>query len=176
MTHLTIVQASIEHIEIVAPLFDAYRQFYRQPSELDEARAFLTSRLSGRESVVFLALSEGVSVGFTQLYPSFSSISMRRLWILNDLFVAPTARKQGVGEALLERARQFAVETNAQGLILETGADNPARKLYERMGWKRDATLHYFLNVFHPPAMQHARRPSTDRTSGGMTFGAEVIL
>jgi len=52
-----------------------------------------------------------------------------------------------VGEALLERARQFALETNAQGLILETGADNPARKLYERLGWKGDATLHYFLNV-----------------------------
>ena len=72
---------------------------------------------------------------------------MKRLWILNDLFVAATARKQGVGEALLERARQFALETNAQGLILETGADNPARKLYERLGWKGDATLHYFLNV-----------------------------
>jgi len=147
MTHLTIVQASVGHIEIVAPLFDAYRQFYSQPPQLDEARAFLKARLSGSESVVFLALSKGVSVGFTQLYPSFSSISMRRLWILNDLFVALTARKQGIGEALLARARQFAVETNAQGLILETGADNPARKLYERLGWKRDATLHYFQSA-----------------------------
>ncbi len=147
MTQVSIVPASLEHIEIVAPLFDAYRQFYSQPSELGEARAFLTERLTGNESVVFLALSGGIGVGFTQLYRSFSSLSMKRLWILNDLFVAATARKQGVGEALLERAKQFALDTNAQGLILETGVDNPARKLYERLGWKRDATLHYFLNV-----------------------------
>ncbi len=147
MTNLTIVQASFEQMEIVAPLFEAYRQFYSQPSDVGEARAFLTERLAGNESVVFLALSGGIGVGFTQLYPSFSSISMKRLWILNDLFVAATARKQGVGEALLERAKQFAQKTNAQGLILETGVDNAARKLYERLGWKPDATLHYFLNV-----------------------------
>ncbi len=167
MTQVTIVPASLEHIEIVALLFDAYRQFYNQPLNLKEARAFLIERLTGHESVVFLALNGGIGVGFTQLYPSFSSISMRRLWILNDLFVAPTARKQGVGEALLARARQFAVETNAQGLILETGADNPARKLYERLGWKRDATLHYFLNVFHlPPCSTRGGRQLTERREG----------
>ncbi len=147
MSHVTIVQASLEDIELVAPLFDAYRQFYGQPPKLEQARRFLTERLTGNESVVFLALNDGVGVGFTQLYPSFSSLSMKQLWILNDLFVAATARKQGVGEALLERARQFALETNAQGLILETAVDNPARKLYERLGWKEDATFHYFLNV-----------------------------
>ena len=147
MTDVTIVQASLEHIELVAPLFDTYRQFYGQKPEWEEAHRFLTERLSGGESVLFLALSGGVGVGFTQLYPSFSSLSMKRLWILNDLFVAATARKHGVGEALLERARRFALETKAQGLILETGMENPARKLYERLGWKRDGTLHYFLNV-----------------------------
>lgn len=89
------------------------------------------------KSVVFFALSGGDGNGFTQLYPSFSSLSMRRLWILNDLFVAATARKQGVGAALLERAKQFAVETNAKGLVLETVADNPARKLYETNGMRR---------------------------------------
>jgi len=147
MPAVTIVQASLDHLEVVLPLFDSYRQFYDQPPSVGQARRFLTERLTGNESVVFLALSDGVGVGFTQLYPSFSSLSMKRLWILNDLFVAATARKQGVGEALLERARQFALDTNAQGLILETGVDNPARKLYERLGWKQDATLHYFLNV-----------------------------
>ena len=146
-TEVTIVRASLEHIELVAPLFDAYRQFYGQPSAVEKAHRFLTKRLSGNESVVFLALSGGVAVGFTQLYPFFSSISMRRLWILNDMFVAATARKQGIGAVLLERARQWAVETNAKGLILETMPDNPARKLYERKEWRRDETFHYFLNV-----------------------------
>ncbi len=147
MPAVTIVQASLDHIEVVLPLFDSYRQFYDQPPSVEQARRFLTERLTGNESVVLLALSDGVGVGFTQLYPSFSSLSMKRLWILNDFFVAARARKQGVGEALLERAKQFALDTNAQGLILETGVDNPARKLYERLGWKQDATLHYFLNV-----------------------------
>ena len=84
--------------------------------------------------------------GFTQLYPSFSSVSLRRLWILNDLFVAPSARGHGVGAALLARARVWAEETWAKGLVLETAVDNPAQRLYESMGWRRDeAALHYAL-------------------------------
>ncbi len=148
MAHVTVIQAHPEHIEIVVPLFDGYRQFYGQPSDVAQSRRFVLERLTNNESVLFLALSDAVGAGFTQLYPSFSSVSMQRLWILNDLFVAPTARKQGVGVALMERAKQFAVETKAKGLVLETAIANPARKLYERLGWKRDeAVYHYFLNV-----------------------------
>lgn len=148
MIPVTILQATLEHLDLVVPLFDSYRQFYGQPPELKQGRCFLQERLNGSESVLFLALSGGHGLGFTQLYPSYSSISIKRLWILNDLFVAAAARKQGVGEALLERAKQFAVETKAKGLVLQTAADNPARKLYKRLGWKRDEGFyHYFLNV-----------------------------
>ncbi len=148
MADVTIIQADVEHIEFIAPLFDGYRQFYGQPSDTARARRFVLERITNGESVIFLAFDGAVPIGFTQLYPSFSSVSMKRLWILNDLFVLPSGRKLGIGAALLERAGQFAVETNAKGLVLETASDNPAQKLYERLGWKRDeAFYHYFLNI-----------------------------
>jgi GNAT superfamily N-acetyltransferase len=98
---------------------------------------------------VFLAMDSKKAVGFVQLYPSFDSVTMRRTWILYDLFVAPTARKHGVATLLMKRARRWAVDTKAKGLILETAIDNrPAQKLYEQLGWKRDAAFHrYCLDV-----------------------------
>ncbi|MEK6226106.1 MAG: GNAT family N-acetyltransferase [Chloroflexota bacterium] len=87
--------------------------------------------------------------GFTQLYPSFSSVSLKRLWILNDLFVRSDIRRGGVGRALLERARRHAVDTGAKGLVLNTGVTNtPAQTLYESCGWKKDDEFfqyHLFL-------------------------------
>lgn len=108
---LQVIPAGLEHLEALASLFDGYRQFYKQESDLTGAKAFLEARLQREESVVFLALEGTEALGFTQLYPSFSSVSMARLWILNDLFVNPAARGKGVGEALLARAVEFARET-----------------------------------------------------------------
>ena len=141
----SIIRATIEHLDLIAPLFDGYRQFYKQPSNVDGARMFIKDRLIRHESVIFLAFLDEAAVGFTQLYPSFSSSSMQRLWILNDLFVAPNGRRSGVGEALLERARQFAVEDGAKGLMLETAVTNTtAQKLYERLGWVRDTEFYVY--------------------------------
>jgi ribosomal protein S18 acetylase RimI-like enzyme len=144
---IKIIRADLEHADRVAPLFDLYRQFYEQPADLEGARRFIRERLERRESVIFLALAGERPVGFTQLYPSFSSVSMRRLWILNDLYVAAEARKLGAGEALIERARTFAVETGSKGLELATANNNfAARRLYEKTGRKKDQEfLHYFL-------------------------------
>src|SRR5690242_1831242 len=115
MTAVQVTRATVDDIETVAPLFDAYRQFYQQPSDLDGARAFLAERVGRDESAIFLALlDDGTPAGFTQLYPIFSSTSMQRAWLLNDLFVAPAARRAGVGRALLERAYAFARETNSK--------------------------------------------------------------
>lgn len=145
-----VVRATAAHLERLAPLFDAYRGFYGQPSDLAGARAFLADRLAREESVVFVALEGDTALGFTQLYPTFSSVSLQRFWILNDLFVAPEGRRRGVAGALLERARELAVETGAKGLALETGvANEPARRLYERLGWSCDDAdyAHYSLLV-----------------------------
>lgn len=150
---LEIVRATAAHAEAVAPLFDAYRQFYGLPSDLAAARAFLAERLAHGESAVFLALlregGEARPAGFTQLYPSFSSLALRPVWILYDLFVAPDARRYGVGWALLERAHAFAIETGAAELSLQTARENlPAQTLYQRLGWRRDDEfLTYVLPV-----------------------------
>jgi GNAT superfamily N-acetyltransferase len=146
---IEIVRADPSHADAVATLFDLYRQFYEQRPDLEGARRFIRERLERGESVIFLAFDRGRAVGFTQLYPSFSSVSMRRLWILNDLYVAAEARTLGAGRALLGRARAFAVETGAKGLELATATDNlTAQRLYEKTGWKKDLEFfHYSLYV-----------------------------
>jgi ribosomal protein S18 acetylase RimI-like enzyme len=133
-------QAGIDDLDLVAPLFDAYRQFYKQPADLGLARSFLADRLRNNESVIFVALNSGNSpLGFAQLYPSFSSASARRIWILNDLFVTPEARRQKVGRTLLQAAADFGTKQGAARLTLSTALDNStAQALYESAGWLRD--------------------------------------
>lgn len=146
MTSVQVRQATTADVDVIAPLFDAYRQFYRRDSDLDGAQAYLTERLERGESIVFLALlDDGTPAGFTQLYPIFSSTSMQRVWLLNDLFVAPVARRAGVGRALLERAHAFGQETHAIRLMLQTAVDNlPAQRLYESLGWQRDNDFYVY--------------------------------
>lgn len=137
--------AGVDDVAVAATLFDAYRQFYGQPSDLELAQRFLRQRLEAGESMVFLALdAAGRALGFTQLFPSFSSVSAARIFILNDLFVLPEARGRGVGKALLDAARHHARDRGAIRLELSTARDNPARHLYEAVGYVLDTEfLHY---------------------------------
>ena len=137
----TILRAESADLERLVPLFDDYRRFYRKPSEPERVRAFLADRLRNRDSIVFLALDgqAGPAIGFTQLYPVFSSVSIGRALILNDLFVVPAGRGRGVGAALLERAEAFGRETGALYLELETEVTNlTAQALYHRLDWVRE--------------------------------------
>ncbi len=133
-------QATLADLDLIAPLFDAYRQFYQQTPDLALARQFLRERLERDESVIFVALrSNEAAVGFTQLYPSFSSASARRIYILNDLFVDPAARRNGVGQRLLAAAAEFGRRAGAIRLTLSTAHSNTtAQSLYEAQGWRRD--------------------------------------
>jgi ribosomal protein S18 acetylase RimI-like enzyme len=142
-------RAQVADAELIAPLFDAYRQFYRQSADLPLSLAFLRERLTLNESIIFVAQDQqGQGIGFTQLYPSFSSSSARRIWILNDLFVTPAARGNGVARQLLDTARNHAVATGAKRLALSTARDNPAQKLYESVGYERDNVFyHYSLTL-----------------------------
>jgi len=141
----TIRRAQAADAELIAPLFDAYRQFYQQSADLPLALAFLRERLMQNESVIFVAQDEqDQAIGFTQLYPSFSSSSARRIWILNDLFVAHAARGNGVAHQLLDAARNHAVATRAKRLALSTARDNPAQKLYESVGYERDNMFYHY--------------------------------
>jgi len=143
-------QASMEDVHAVAVLFDAYRVFYERSSDPAAAAAFVHERLALRESVILIAeRANGEAVGFTQLYPMFSSVRMRRLFVLNDLYVAESGRKQGAGRLLLEAAADHARRTGAVGLELATAVDNRAAKsVYEAMGWTLDTEFdHYAYTV-----------------------------
>ena len=141
-------QATVHDLDAVAPLFDAYRQFYRRPADLQCARAFLAERFRHHESIVFLAFdADGNAIGFTQLYPLFSSVSATRKYLLNDLYVVPQSRRGGAARRLIGAAAQFARANGAASMSLSTAVDNgAAQRLYESLGWERD-TSYYEYNL-----------------------------
>lgn len=142
----TISRAGPADLDALALLFDAYRQFYGQASDVARGREWLRERLRFGESVVLVAKRGGSIVGFVQLYPMFSSVRTAKTWILNDLFVAAAARRNGVARALLDAAVTFARDDGATGISLETSQDNvAARALYRAAGWNEDATQWYSL-------------------------------
>lgn len=135
--------ATVADLDVLAPLYDAYRQFYTQPADLAAARSFIGERIQRGESTVFLALDDAAAgsrgLGFTQLYPAWCSVAARPYLVLYDLFVAPEARRRGVARLLMERAHQYAAESGAFRLELQTArANRPAQALYEALGWIRD--------------------------------------
>ena len=137
-------------LEPLSELFDKYRQFYRQPSKLAQSRSFIRKRIENQDSVIFVALNNNSKiVGFAQLYPSFSSITTQKKWILNDLYVSKNSRRQGVAKQLLRRVGQFAAATKAGSIFLETQVSNiSAQTLYESFGYVREEEHHtYFIKI-----------------------------
>jgi GNAT superfamily N-acetyltransferase len=133
---MKVFQAQIEHLEELATLFNQYRVFYKQLSDLEAARAFMQERFQKNDSSIFAVCDDGIMVGYTQLFPSFSSVSMKRVWILNDLFVQEAHRKRGVAKLLMGAAENFARETGAVRIILSTQVSNvAAQALYEALGY-----------------------------------------
>jgi GNAT superfamily N-acetyltransferase len=139
---------SLESCPEIANLFDSYRIFYGQPSNIEAAKVYLAERLNRNESIILVAFYNGTAVGFTQLYPSFSSVSMKPLYILNDLFVIEEKRGLGIGEALLDAAENLGKALAWKGMVLETAQDNPAQKLYERKGWAEDKDYKHYGKYF----------------------------
>src|SRR5260370_1344448 len=143
---VTVRQATIFDLDLIVPLFDAYRQFYRKQSDLGLARRFLLERFQHNQSIVFLALlPDGSAVGFTQLFPSFSSASAARIFILNDLYVQPEARRKRVGALLLAAAASFGRAVGAVRLTLSTEVTNEAAQaLYETERWTRQTDFYVY--------------------------------
>ncbi|MBS0459208.1 MAG: GNAT family N-acetyltransferase [Proteobacteria bacterium] len=150
MTTTTITRAGPADLDALATLFDTYRQFYGQPSDVERGRKWLRERLRFGESMVLLARRGNALVGFAQLYPMFSSVRTAKTWILNDLYVDASARRKGIARQLLQAAADFAKTDGATGIALETASDNvAARALYRAAGWREDATQWYSLS-FEP--------------------------
>jgi ribosomal protein S18 acetylase RimI-like enzyme len=138
--------ASLDDLEVVAPLFDAYRQFYAQAPDLDLARRFIRDRLQGKESAVLLAFDDAQNaIGFCQLYPTFCSVEAQPIYSLYDLFVSPHARRFGVGKSLLEAAEKLASERGKARMDLTTARTNKAAQtVYESLGWIRDEVFYAY--------------------------------
>lgn len=135
--------ATLADLDVAAVLFDAYRQFYEQPTDVARARRFLAARLAASDTTLLPALdTDGTGLGFTHLFPSFTSVGTAPLVILNDLFVVPSARGRGVGRALLAAAEAYARAVGAIRLVLQTAIDNAAaQRLYESVGWMQDRSF-----------------------------------
>lgn len=141
---LEIIQAKPEHLPDIIPLFDAYRMFYRRKSDYKGASQFLKERLEKDESIIYLAYRDETAIGFVQLYPIFSSVSMEPMYLLNDLYVEENYRSLGIGKALIDEVKELCRERNFKGLALQTEASNPARHIYEHLGFEKDPDLFYF--------------------------------
>jgi len=145
---MNIHRATLDDLRPLSHLFDQYRIFYKQKSNPTAAESFIQERLSLNESVIFMAKIDGEYTGFTQLYPSFTSVGMKRIWILNDLYVHQDFRKKGVGEALIRHTFEYARKTGRTKVMLETGKDNiQAQKLYEKIGFTRSTSMIYQYSV-----------------------------
>ncbi|SEA31436.1 Ribosomal protein S18 acetylase RimI [Arachidicoccus rhizosphaerae] len=139
-----ITEGTLEHLDDIALIFDQYRVFYNAASDISSCKQFLQERFSQKDSKIFIAVSDTANIlGFTQLYPTFSSVSMKRVWILNDLFVRAEVRKSGIGKSLIEHAIAFAKKDGAVRLSLSTAQDNPAQFLYEAIGFKQSGFKFY---------------------------------
>lgn len=136
---MSVRQAQISDLEKLTPLFDSYRQFYGEQPDLVRAKDFLRDRFEQQQSIIFMAFMGEEAVGFAQLFPSFSSTRTARIFILNDLFVAPQARGKGFAKLLLAAACDYGRSVGAIRLSLSTAVDNDsAQRLYEGTGWIRD--------------------------------------
>ena len=145
---MIIRRAKKKDIDELSVLFDKYRIFYKQQSDVDNARSFLKKRMKRKESVIFVAEERDELIGFAQLFPIFSSVSMKRTWLLNDLYVNERSRGIGAATKLLDGAKEFGAETKSKWLLLQTAADNfIAQKVYEKNGWVREVDFFYRKDI-----------------------------
>lgn len=147
MNNISIKQINLAEAKLVVGLFNQYRIFYKQLSDIGMAQAFIQARLENNESIIFVAMDDDQPVAFTQLYPKYSSARLTKNWILNDLYVDANYRKQGIGEKLIRTAMDFAKKQGSSFVQLETAVDNyTAQSLYEAIGFvKQEDDKEFFL-------------------------------
>lgn len=141
--------ANLKDLEQVVELFELYLKFYNKVLNTNSCKEFVSQRLKNADSIIYVAQEEsGQILGFLQLYPIFSSLSLKRSWVLNDLFVKESVRGKDIGKSLLKAAEKHSIESGANGLSLQTSINNKvAQALYESIGWVKDSKYYtYYLN------------------------------
>ena len=142
---MDIQKATLEHLIPLNNLFDQYRRFYDKPSDLNKSEQFLMERIEQKESEIYISWEGNTATGFVHLFPLFSSTRLARYWLLNDLYVHPNYRGEGISKALIEQAKQLCRDTNACGMYLETGMENDiGNTLYPAMAFKRMSSVNFY--------------------------------
>lgn len=156
---MSVRHARLRDVDALGELLDGYRVFYGQASDIAEARHFLARRLGLGDSYLLVhEAEEGDLQGFVQLYPLFSTVRLAPLWLLNDLFVSPQARQQGIGRALMSAACDLARANGVTHLKLATQVENhTAQALYESLGWQRDTTFYHYALLLHDKVLKEGR-------------------
>lgn len=139
--------AKIQDLSIIASQFDSYRQEYEKPSDLNACYTFLEDRFVNNEFVMIIAVKENNCIGFIQIYPTFSSISLKKLWVLTDLYVTPSHRKMGIAKQLIHKSKELAQDPDSVGIVIESRiSSQSAQRLYDAVGFKKDGEhLYYYL-------------------------------
>ncbi len=140
--------ATLQDLESLTLIFEKYRDFYKKQGDYERAKSFLKERISNNESVIYIAEADGKTIGFTQLYPLFSSTRMKKLWLLNDLYVEEEYRQKGISIALIDKAKELCRETGACQLSLETSKTNMVgNNLYPKTGFQLDTEANFYYWV-----------------------------
>ncbi|AQW97036.1 GNAT family N-acetyltransferase [Elizabethkingia anophelis] len=140
--------ATLHDLESLTLIFEKYRDFYKKQGDYEGAKSFLKERISNNESVIYIAEADGKTIGFTQLYPLFSSTRMKKLWLLNDLYVEEEYRQKGISIALIDKAKELCRETGACQLSLETSKTNMVgNNLYPKTDFQLDTEANFYYWV-----------------------------
>lgn len=143
-----ISRVTVSDLSELHPLVEQYRAFYKQP-ENDKTLGYLEQRIKNDDAIAFIARVDGEAVGFTLLYPTFSTVSLSNIWLLNDLYVAELARGHGIANKLMDVAEASAKSAGATRVFLRTANDNlPAQALYEGRNWIKDEVFRRYDLVF----------------------------
>ena len=143
---MELFEATVFDLPQLSDLFNQYRMFYKQPSDIEGSRKFLSDRLLQKDAIIYIVTEENSLTGFVQLYPLFSSVKMKKCWLLNDLFVIPDARNKGIARLLIDRCKLLAKESDASGIMLETGKNNiEGNKLYPSEGFLLMGSTEFYI-------------------------------
>ena len=142
---IRIIKAKKENYKEVGFLFNLYRQFYKYKSEIKKSNKYIKERISKKESTIFLCYFDKEPAGFVQLYETFGSLHLGKIIILYDLYVTKEYRKQGIGESLMKKSREFAKTVGAKSIELSTAKNNfTAQSLYEKIGYVKDNEFYFY--------------------------------